>query len=115
MSSQLVLSVAKYYLALSTLVEDILSRVTEDILAMHDIPKNESHRLHGICKLMHSFEALFVPDGEAVRFPIVLTTRSEPNAPQASMVTQYVPSWFKYSYLSELLVSRIFYYLSFFW
>ncbi|KAJ1306749.1 hypothetical protein OPQ81_007735 [Rhizoctonia solani] len=85
-----VLSFAKYHLALGTLVEDVLSRLTDDILSMHDIPETESHRLHDICKLMHTFESLFVPDGESV-----------------STVSQYVPSWFKYSYLSELLEASL--------
>ncbi|KAF8757795.1 Centromere/kinetochore Zw10 [Rhizoctonia solani] len=68
-----VLSFAKYHLALGTLVED-----------------TESHRLHEICKLMHTFESLFVPDGEST-----------------STVSQYVASWFKYSYLSELLEASL--------
>ncbi|KAG8692056.1 hypothetical protein FRC11_007022 [Ceratobasidium sp. 423] len=85
-----VLSFAKYHLALGTLVEDVLSRLTEDILSMHDIPETESHRLHDICKVMHSFESLFTPNGES-----------------ASTVSHYVPSWFKYSYLSELLEASL--------
>ncbi|QRW17047.1 centromere/kinetochore protein zw10 [Rhizoctonia solani] len=85
-----VLSFAKYHLALGTLVEDVLSRLTDDILSMHDIPETESHRLHEICKLMHTFESLFVPDGEST-----------------STVSQYVASWFKYSYLSELLEASL--------
>ncbi|CCO28411.1 Centromere/kinetochore protein zw10 homolog [Rhizoctonia solani AG-1 IB] len=79
-----VLSFAKYHLALGTLVEDALSRLIDDILSMHDIPETESHRLHEMCKLMHTFESLFVPSGES-----------------------YVASWFKYSYLSELLEASL--------
>jgi centromere/kinetochore protein ZW10 len=63
---QPVLSFAKYHLALGTLVEDALSRLIDDILSMHDIPETESHRLHEMCKLMHTFESLFVPSGESV-------------------------------------------------
>ncbi|CAE6462984.1 unnamed protein product [Rhizoctonia solani] len=85
-----VLSFAKYNFALGTLVEEILSRLTDDILSMHDIPETESHRLHEMCKFMHTFESLFVPDGESV-----------------SNVSQYVASWFKYSYLSELLEASL--------
>ncbi|CUA78197.1 Sorting nexin-41 [Cryptococcus neoformans var, neoformans B-3501A] [Rhizoctonia solani] len=85
-----VLSFIKYRLALGTLVEDVLSRLTDDILSMHDIPETESHRLHDICKVMRTFESLFVADGES-----------------DSMVSQYVPSWFKYSYLSELLEASL--------
>ncbi|CAE6454428.1 unnamed protein product [Rhizoctonia solani] len=85
-----VLSVVKYHLALGTLVEDILSRLTDDIISMHDIPETESHRLHDICKVMRTFESLFIPDGES-----------------DSMVSHHVPSWFKYSYLSELLEASL--------
>ncbi|KAG8737597.1 hypothetical protein FRC12_017081 [Ceratobasidium sp. 428] len=85
-----VLPVTKYYPALGTLVDDVLVRITEDILAMPDIPETESHRLHDICKILHAFESLFVLEGDT-----------------ASNVTLHVPSWFKYSYLSELLEASL--------
>ncbi|KAG9087157.1 hypothetical protein FRC06_002703, partial [Ceratobasidium sp. 370] len=83
-----VLPPKKYYLALGALVDDVLVRIAEDILAMPDIPETESHRLHDICKIVHAFEGLFIPEGDTT-----------------SSVTHHVPSWFKYSYLSELLAS----------
>ena len=61
------LSFTKYYLALGTLVEDVLVRLNEDILSMPDIPETESHRLHDICKIVHAFESLFLVEGESVR------------------------------------------------
>jgi hypothetical protein len=64
---QPVLSFTKYYLALGTLVDDVLIRVTEDILSMHDIPETESHRLHDICKIIHAFDSLFILEGDSVR------------------------------------------------
>ncbi|KAG8679682.1 hypothetical protein FRC09_018796 [Ceratobasidium sp. 395] len=85
-----VLPVTKYYPALGTLVDDVLVRITEDILAMPDIPETESHRLHDICKILHAFESLFVLEGDTT-----------------SNVTLHVPSWFKYSYLSELLEASL--------
>ncbi|KAG8745644.1 hypothetical protein FRC10_007341 [Ceratobasidium sp. 414] len=59
-----VLPPKKYYLALGALVDDVLVRITEDILAMPDIPETESHRLHDICKIVHAFEGLFVLEGD---------------------------------------------------
>ncbi|KAG9125143.1 hypothetical protein FRC07_008807 [Ceratobasidium sp. 392] len=85
-----VLPFSKYYPALGALVDDVLVRITEDILAMPDIPETESHRLHDICKILHAFESLFVVEDGA-----------------ASSVTLHVPSWFKYSYLSELLEASL--------
>ncbi|KAG8678618.1 hypothetical protein FRC08_017636 [Ceratobasidium sp. 394] len=85
-----VLPPAKYYIALGALVDDVLVRVTEDILAMPDIPETESHRLHDICRIVHAFESLFIIEGDTT-----------------SSVTLHVPSWFKYSYLSELLEASL--------
>ncbi|QRV74043.1 centromere/kinetochore protein zw10 [Ceratobasidium sp. AG-Ba] len=85
-----VLPLSKYYLALGTLVEDVLSRVIDEIMAMHDIPETESHRLHDICKTVHIFESLFILEDDST-----------------SSVTLHVPSWFKYSYLSELLEASL--------
>ncbi|KAG9097061.1 hypothetical protein FS749_007121 [Ceratobasidium sp. UAMH 11750] len=50
----------------------------------------ESHRLHDICKIVHAFESLFILEGDTT-----------------SSVTLHVPSWFKYSYLSELLEASL--------
>ncbi|KAJ7577020.1 hypothetical protein C8J56DRAFT_378047 [Mycena floridula] len=77
---------SKYYTSLGSIVEEALTRILDDVLALHDIPEVESHRLSELCKILHSLEGLFVEDPD-----------------QPSFVVAYVPSWLKYSYLSELL------------
>ena len=69
------------------MVETALSRILADVLALEDITEAESHRLCELCHIMNSLEGLFVED---------------PDEP--SFVVSYVPSWLKFSYLSELLV-----------
>ncbi|KAG7093615.1 hypothetical protein E1B28_007279 [Marasmius oreades] len=80
------LTKSKYYMAVGLVVDAALSRVLQDILELPDIPEIESHRLGELCRILHALEGLFVEDPE-----------------QPSFVAAYVPSWLKYSYLSELL------------
>ncbi|KAF7356519.1 Dsl1-C domain-containing protein [Mycena venus] len=79
-----ILNKNKYYTAVGMVTEAALSRVLEDILALPDIPEVESHRLSELCRMLHALEALFIED-------------------QDPFVVAYVPSWLKFSYLSELL------------
>ncbi|KAF9466111.1 Centromere/kinetochore Zw10-domain-containing protein [Collybia nuda] len=81
-----VLAKSKYYTAIGTMADAVLSRVLQDILALPDIPEMESHRLNELCHILNALEGLFVEDPT-----------------QASFVVAYVPSWLKFSYLSELL------------
>ncbi|KAG6868072.1 hypothetical protein C0993_007805 [Termitomyces sp. T159_Od127] len=81
-----ILTKTKYYTAVGLLVEAVLNRTIRDILALPDIPEVESHRLSELCHIFNALEGLFVED----------TT-------QPSFVVAYVPSWLKFSYLTELL------------
>ncbi|KAJ7446711.1 hypothetical protein FB451DRAFT_1291273 [Mycena latifolia] len=81
-----ILNKSKYYMAIGLVTDAAVSRVLEDVLALPDIPEVESHRLSELCRILHGLEALFVED-----------------ANQEPFVVDYVPSWFKFSYLSELL------------
>ncbi|KAH9913967.1 uncharacterized protein BXZ73DRAFT_106752 [Epithele typhae] len=85
-----VLMKSRYYEALGTLVECALSRILGDILSLEDITETESHKLCELCHIMNSLEGLFVEDPE-----------------QPSFVVSYVPSWLKFSYLSDLLEASI--------
>jgi len=80
------LNKSKYYTAIGMVTDAALSRVLEDVLALPDIPEVESHRLSELCRILHGLEALFVEE-----------------ANQDPFVVAYVPSWLKFSYLSELL------------
>ncbi|KAF8916015.1 Centromere/kinetochore Zw10-domain-containing protein [Mucidula mucida] len=81
-----VLTKSKYYAAIGAITEAVLSRVLDDITALPDIPEVESRRLSELCRILHALEGLFVEDPE-----------------KPSFVVAYVPSWLKFSYLSELL------------
>ncbi|KAJ6581607.1 hypothetical protein B0H19DRAFT_930561 [Mycena capillaripes] len=83
-----ILNKSKYYTAIGMVTDAALSRVLEDVLALPDIPEVESHRLSELCRILHALEALFIEDGNQASDPFVVA---------------YVPSWLKFSYLSELL------------
>ncbi|KAG0709388.1 hypothetical protein DFH29DRAFT_888144 [Suillus ampliporus] len=81
-----VLPKSKYYTAVGAIVEVSLQRILENILAIPDIPEVESHKLSELCRILAALEGLFVEEFS-----------------ESSFVVSYVPSWFKFSYLSELL------------
>ncbi|KIJ65573.1 hypothetical protein HYDPIDRAFT_152514 [Hydnomerulius pinastri MD-312] len=81
-----ILPKSKYYVAVGTVVDGVLSRILDDILAIPDIPEVESHKLSELCRILSALEGLFVGDMN-----------------ENSFVVSYVPSWLKFSYLSELL------------
>ncbi|KAI8996428.1 hypothetical protein BD414DRAFT_455134 [Trametes punicea] len=85
-----VLAKSKYYDALGALVETAVSRILGDVLALEDITEVESHRLSELCRILNTLEGLFVEDPD-----------------QPSFIVSYVPSWLKFSYLSELLEASI--------
>jgi centromere/kinetochore protein ZW10 len=75
------------------------------MLALGDIPEVESHRLSELCRILNALEGLFVEDHNQVRmFQVIMAHLI---FIQPSFVLAYVPSWLKFSYLSELLVSAI--------
>ncbi|KAF8967606.1 hypothetical protein BDZ97DRAFT_1903209 [Flammula alnicola] len=85
-----VLTKSKYYSAIGSVAEAALSRVLQDVLALPDIPEIESHRLSELCHILNAMEGIFSEDPE-----------------QPSFVVAYVPSWLKFSYLSELLEASL--------
>ncbi|EIN09514.1 hypothetical protein PUNSTDRAFT_112977 [Punctularia strigosozonata HHB-11173 SS5] len=85
-----VLTKTKYHAALGALVEHALRRILADVLALDDIPELESHRLSELCKILNALEGLFLDNPE-----------------EPSLVVAHVPSWLKYSYLSELLEASL--------
>ncbi|KAL4065838.1 hypothetical protein J3A83DRAFT_4261051 [Scleroderma citrinum] len=76
----------KYYIAIGNIVNGALSRILDDVLAIPDIPEVESHKLSELCRILASLEGLFVESTD-----------------ESSLVVSFVPSWLKFSYLSELL------------
>ncbi|KAI0940945.1 hypothetical protein AcV7_003180 [Taiwanofungus camphoratus] len=85
-----VLNKSRYYIATGSMVDAALSRILRDILALPDITEVESHRLNELCHILNALEGLFVETSF-----------------QPTFVVSYVPSWLKFSYLSELLEASI--------
>ncbi|KDR80702.1 hypothetical protein GALMADRAFT_241105 [Galerina marginata CBS 339.88] len=85
-----ILTKSKYYTVVGSVADIALSRVLRDVLALPDIPELESHRLSELCRIFNALEGLFNEDPE-----------------QPSFVVAYVPSWLKFSYLSELLEASL--------
>ncbi|KAH8116435.1 Centromere/kinetochore Zw10-domain-containing protein [Phellopilus nigrolimitatus] len=87
-----ILARTKYYRATGQVVEAALTKILDDVLVLPDIPELDSRKLSELCRILNALEGLFVDS-------------DDPDAP--SMVLAYVPSWLKYSYLSELLEASI--------
>ncbi|THH07395.1 hypothetical protein EW145_g3406 [Phellinidium pouzarii] len=83
-----VLPRTKSYHATGQVVEAALTRILGDVLALRDIPEIDSRRLSELCRILNALEGLFVD-------------ADDPD--MSSVVLAYVPSWLKFSYLSELL------------
>ncbi|KZV94585.1 hypothetical protein EXIGLDRAFT_645072 [Exidia glandulosa HHB12029] len=79
-----------YYTALGTLVDGVLAQMIDQIIALDDIPDVESRHLSQLCRLLTHLEGLFVDEHTG-----------------SSLVVVHVPSWLKFSYLSELLEASL--------
>lgn len=76
--------------AMGRLIDDVLTRLLEYVEDLEDISEVESEKLATLCKMFGPLEELFV-DG----------------ASQQTSVALFVPSWFKASYLSEVLTGSL--------
>ncbi|KAF8159474.1 hypothetical protein B0H34DRAFT_654458 [Crassisporium funariophilum] len=85
-----ILAKSKYYAAIGSVADAALSRVLQGVLELPDIPELESHRLSELCRILNALEGLFCEDPA-----------------QPSFVVAYVPTWLKFSYLSELLEASL--------
>ncbi|MBW0504702.1 hypothetical protein O181_044417 [Austropuccinia psidii MF-1] len=81
-----VMSKSQYLQSMGTLVESVLQRILEEIEAQADIGENDSKQLNELCRSLHGLIELF----ELVEF-----NRAD--------ICRYVPNWFKFCFLSELL------------
>ncbi|KAF8311340.1 hypothetical protein DL93DRAFT_2115966 [Clavulina sp. PMI_390] len=93
------LTPSTYLTSCGRIVESTLSGMLKDILALPDIPEVESHRLNALCrKLDEGVKGLFV---------LGTSGSGSTNGAEESAVGVYVPSWFKFEYLSELLEASL--------
>ncbi|KAJ7224168.1 hypothetical protein GGX14DRAFT_648787 [Mycena pura] len=63
-----ILNKSKYYSAIGILTDVALSRMLEDVLALPDIPADESHRLRELSRILSALEALFIEDTNQASF-----------------------------------------------
>jgi centromere/kinetochore protein ZW10 len=81
--------------SLGSLVATITSKLCVEIEELQDISEEESQVLRGLCDEVSKLADLFVQDG------------SGDEQQEASAVHIYSPDWFKFQYLSEILVSSL--------
>ena len=65
---QNILNKSKYYSAIGILTDVALSRMLEDVLALPDIPADESHRLRELSRMLSALEALFIEETNQASF-----------------------------------------------
>lgn len=115
---QRVLSKTQHLTVTGRIVEHALTYVLDSVLALPDIPEVDSRRLAELCRVLAALEGLFVIDtgssrvadetvfGDLITYWV--TEADDCTTLQSSLVVAYVPSWLKFSYLSELLVSNLY-------
>jgi centromere/kinetochore protein ZW10 len=78
----------QYFILLGSLVESVVTRLLDDIVALDDITEVESERISSILSLVETLDHLFQsPLGDV------------------STIAAHVPHWLKFCYLKEILVS----------
>ncbi|GAC97868.1 protein kinase subdomain-containing protein [Pseudozyma hubeiensis SY62] len=86
-----VLVASRFHAAIGRLVDLVLQKVLHDVLDLEDIGESESEKIASLVKTLGSLEGLFAADG----------------ADQPSVAPLWVPSWFKTSYLIEILTGSL--------
>lgn len=66
LSTKSILTKSKYYTAMGLVVDGVLSRILDSILAISDIPEVESHKLSELCRILTALEGLFVENTSEV-------------------------------------------------
>lgn len=88
-----VLTKSSYLSAMGALVDAVLRKVLMYIEAIEDISEVESEKLASLIKTLGQLEFLFREEGQ--------------KEDEQSVVALYVPSWFKASYLTEILTGSL--------
>ncbi|EPQ27060.1 uncharacterized protein PFL1_05344 [Pseudozyma flocculosa PF-1] len=86
-----ILPLSSYLAAMGQLVEAVLRHVLAEVLELEDIGETESQRLADAIKMLGQIEECFV----------------ERQGETTTKVAFYVPSWFKASYLIEILTGSL--------
>ncbi|GAK67235.1 uncharacterized protein PAN0_017d5462 [Moesziomyces antarcticus] len=85
-----VLVASRYHAAMGRLVDLVFQKVLHDVLDLEDIGESESEKIASLVKTLGSLESVFAAEGE-----------------QQSSAPLWVPSWFKTSYLIEILTGSL--------
>ncbi|KAL9007094.1 MAG: hypothetical protein Q9188_000129 [Gyalolechia gomerana] len=94
-----VLSHSALMQSVGSLLSTVIDKTIIDIEDMSDISEPESQRLTAYCKQVIALEDLFLPEQE----PASNGQQQEP----IPLTAVYVPGWFKFQYLSEILDSSL--------
>ncbi|SPO29853.1 uncharacterized protein UTRI_06125_B [Ustilago trichophora] len=86
-----VLVASRFQAAIGRLVDLVFQKVLHDVLDLEDIGESESEKIASLVKTLGSLERLFSAEGDA----------GQSSAPL------WVPSWFKTSYLIEILTGSL--------
>ncbi|TKY88017.1 hypothetical protein EX895_003113 [Sporisorium graminicola] len=86
-----VLVASRFHAAIGRLVDLVFQKVLHDVLDLEDIGESESEKIASLVKTLGSLEGLFAAEGSE----------------QPSAAPLWVPSWFKMSYLIEILTGSL--------
>ncbi|KAG0144181.1 hypothetical protein CROQUDRAFT_660349 [Cronartium quercuum f. sp. fusiforme G11] len=81
-----------YFESIGNLIENVLKRILNEIELQNDISEIESKQLNVLCKSLHNLSRLFIRNNS-----------KEKEEEEESLIAKYVPNWFKFCFLSELL------------
>src|ERR1700742_5232745 len=105
MNPKPILTLTDYYNSIGAVTDAILLQMVDEIVDLDDITEVESEKLAEMCKKMEPVQNLFVCSRGEVRctcyfwlFSTQLVSLLQ------SHVGTYAQSWFRFSYLKELLV-----------
>ncbi|KAL8812710.1 MAG: hypothetical protein Q9223_001054 [Gallowayella weberi] len=94
-----VLSYSALLQSVGSLLSTVIDKITIDVQDMSDISEPESQCLTAYCKRIISLEDMFLPQQPAQSVPA-----GEDAVPLTAV---YVPGWFKFQFLSEILDSSL--------
>ncbi|PWN35079.1 uncharacterized protein FA14DRAFT_37339 [Meira miltonrushii] len=90
-----VLTTSSHQAAMGRLIDSVLQRVLRDVIALEDISEVEGEKLSALVKALAELEDIFRTEKHK--------QEEQPN----SDVAIHVPSWFKASYLSDILTGSL--------
>ncbi len=56
---QIPLTTTICYTTLGKIIDEVINKILEDVLALQDIPELESRRLAELCQILHPLDGLF--------------------------------------------------------